>query len=506
MAHSALAYRSAGSGNPIEGTISRPYAFTARPWELTKTESIDVMDAVGSNIRIDTRGREVLRILPRMNEAVNEEWIADKSRFVWDGLRTQRLDRPYVRENGKLRAASWNEAFEAISQRLKRAKPERMAAIVGDLAPTEAVKALKDLMSALECRNLDCRQDGAALGGPRESYLFNTTIAALEEADAILLIGTNPRVEAPLVNARIRRAWLRNLNLKIGLIGEDATLTYGYERLGAGPDALARLAEGGPAFFEALKKAAKPAIIVGMGALARPDGAAVLSEAARLAAAVGAVKDGWNGFNVLHTAAARVGALDLKFLPGANGLDFKEILEACGRREIEVVYNLGADEIEPEKFRGAFVVYQGHHGDAGARYADVILPGAAYAEQSGIFVNMEGRPQLANRAMFPPGDAREDWAIIRALSDRVGKTLPYDDLFALRQAMIAEVPTLGRIGATPALSKPDVASFGKKGPLSPEPFRPVIRDYYLTNAIARASKTMAECSAVASGAAKMAAE
>ena len=492
---------------PVGALTSRPYAFNARPWELTKTETIDAMDAVGSNIRVDVRGREVLRILPRLNEAVNEEWISDKTRFVWDGLKRQRLDRPYIRENGKLRPARWDEALALAASKLKATPKEKIAAVVGDLAPAEAVKALKDLMSAIGAPHMDCRQDGAPLGGARASYVFNTGIAGLERADAILLVGTNPRLEAALVNARIRKAWLANLKIRIGLIGEAADLKYDYDHIGDGPKALEDLAGGKGEFFSVLKAAERPVVIVGMGAFARPDGSAVLAAAARLAAAVGAVKPGWNGFNVLHTAAARVGALDLGFLPQAGGRDLAGILEGCAAGAIEVVYNLGADEIDPKKWAGAFMIYQGHHGDAAARVADVILPGAAYTEQNAVFVNTEGRAQMARRAAFPPGEAREDWAILRALSGVMGAPLPYDDLFALRRAMIAAAPALGRIDQGPDPDAPlDLAKVGSPGATASAPFRSPVRDYYFTNAIARASKTMAECSAVMSAGARLAAE
>jgi NADH-quinone oxidoreductase subunit G len=492
---------------PVGALTSKPYAFTARPWELNKTETIDVMDAVGSNIRVDARGREVLRILPRVHEGINEEWIADKARFIWDGLKRQRLDRPFIRENGRLRPASWDEALGVVGDRLKRTPAGRIAAIVGDLVPTEAVKALKDLMIAGGAQSMDCRQDGAPLGGPRESYLFNSGIAGIERADAILIVGANPRIEAPIINARIRKAWLANFNLKIAVVGEKAPLTYHYDHLGAGPQTLADLAPGRSGFLEALKSAQRPAIIIGMGALARPDGAAILAEAARLASTFGAVREGWNGFNVLHNAAARVGALDLGFLPQRGGRDLAGILDGCARHQIDFVYNLGADEIDCSKFKGAFMVYQGSHGDSGARYADVIFPAAAFTEQNAIFVNTEGRAQAAMRAAFPPGDAREDWAIIRALSDRVGIALPYDDLFGLRQAMIKDAPALGRIDqAPPAGAQLNLARVGRSGALSGESLRSSVRDYYLTNPIARASATMAQCSAERAGATRVAAE
>lgn len=497
---------------PVGALTSKPYAFNARPWELRKTETIDVMDAVGSNIRVDARGREVLRILPVLHEGINEEWIADKTRFIWDGLRSQRLDRPYVRKDGKLQPASWDEAFEAAAEKIKAAPADKIAGIVGDLVPTEAVKALKDLLGSLGTPHMDCRQDGALSGlkpgADRRSYLFNTSIAGLEEADAILLVGTNPRKEAAMINARLRKVWMNNLGVKIGLIGEQADLSYDYDHLGAGPDTLAALARGEGAFFESLKNAKRPVIIVGAGALGRSDGEAVLAAAAKLASAVGVVKDDWNGFNILHTAGARVGALDLGFLPGEGGRDFAGILDGCETREVDVVYNLGADEFDHKKLDGAFVIYQGHHGDVGARYADVIFPGAAYTEQNAIFVNTEGRAQMANRASFPPGDAREDWAILRALSDHVGKKLPYDDLFALRQAMIENAPSLGRIDEPGDNNDApfNVASVGVEGPLDAAPFVSAVSDYYLTNPVARASKTMAECGAMTSGAQKVAAE
>ena len=494
---------------PVGALTSKPYAFNARPWELRKTETIDAMDAVGSNIRVDVRGREVLRILPVVHEDINEEWIADKTRFVWDGLKRQRLDRPYIRKDGRLKEARWDEALRLAGEKLKSTKPERIAALVGDLAPAEAIKALKDLMVSLAIPHLDCRQDGAKIdAGDRRSYLFNSGIAGLEEADAILLVGTNPRIEAPMVNARIRKSWLEKLDLKIGLIGEQSKLTYDYDYLGAGPETLSALAGGEGEFFEILKNAKRPAVIIGMGALARDDGAAVLAEAAKLAGAIGAVAGDWNGFNVLHTAASRVAALDLGFLPQDGGRNFDGILAGCEAREIDVVYNLGADEFDPKRLAGAFVIYQGHHGDAGARHADIILPGAAYTEQTGVYANTEGRAQMSARALFPPGDAREDWAILRALSAHADKTLPYDDLFALRQAMIEDAPSLGRIDQTGGDSDArfELDAVGASGAVTSAPFRSSVNDYYLTNPVARASKTMAECSAALSGAITLAAE
>lgn len=487
---------------PVGALTSKPYEFHARPWELSKTESVDVMDAVGSAIRIDARGREVLRIVPRTNELVNEEWISDKTRFIWDGLRTQRLDRPYLRIDGRLKPVSWQEAFAAIATKVKAAKPERIGAIAGDLAAVEELFALKDLIGNLGSKNLDARQDGAkidpALG--RAGYLFNPTIAGLEEADAILLVGTNPRKEASVLNARIRKRWLRGA--KVGLIGEQVDLTYTYDYLGAGPDTLAELAAGKGAFADLVKGAAKPVIIVGGGVYARADGAALLSLAARAAQALGAVKDGWNGFGVLHNAASRVGALDVGFVPGEGGLDAAGMAKAGA---LDVLFLLGADEISVEP--GAFVVYQGSHGDRGAHRADVILPAAAYPERSGLFVNTEGRVQLANRAAFPPGEAREDWAILRALSEALGAKLGYDSLAALRKVLFAAIPHLGRIGDVAAADASGVTALANLGgDFDKAAFAAAIGDFYLTNPIARASAVMAQCSQLASGALPLAAE
>jgi NADH-quinone oxidoreductase subunit G len=487
---------------PVGALTSKPYAFQARPWELSKTESIDVMDAVGSAIRVDTRGREVMRILPRVNEQVNEEWISDKTRFIWDGLRSQRLDRPYVRRNGRLAPASWNEAFAAIKEAVGKAKPERIGAIAGDLAGVEEMYALKLLMQALGTKNIDCRQDGAALDPSlgRASYIFNPTIEGIEQADAVLIVGANPRYEASVLNARLRKRW-RVGNLPVGVIGDIGDVRYAYQQIGAGSDTLKDLADGNGSFFEVLKNAKKPLIIVGQGALARPDGAAVLGQAARLAMAVDAATADWNGFAVLHNAAARVGGLDLGFVPGEGG---KTAAEMVG--DSDVLFLLGADEIALPA-SGAFVVYIGTHGDAGAHRADVILPSAAYTEKSATYVNTEGRVQRTNRAGFAPGDAREDWAILRALSDVLGKKLPFDSLHQLRAKLFAEYPHFADVDHIAAGDVAAVESAARiEGSLGKGVFAPPAVDFYLTNPIARASAVMAECSALARNGFKQAAE
>jgi NADH-quinone oxidoreductase subunit G len=479
---------------PVGALTSRPFAFTARPWELGKTESIDVMDAVGSAIRVDTRGREVMRIMPRVNEAVNEEWISDKTRFIWDGLKTQRLDRPYVRRDGRLQPATWAEAFAAIKTAVSATIGARVGAIAGDMASVEEMYALKELLKSLGSENLDCRQDGSKLDPSlgRASYIFNPTIEGIEEADALLLIGSNPRFEAAVMNARIRKRWRRG-NFPIGVIGEAGELRYTYKYLGAGPDTLSDLVSGTNGFVEKLRNAKKPMIVVGPGALTREDGAAVLAAAASLAVSVGAVSPEWNGFGVLHTAASRVGGLDLGFVPGANGANAVTMLKS-----MDVLFLLGADEMEFSAKHAKMLVYIGSHGDAGAHHADVILPGAAYTEKSGTWVNLEGRVQMGNRAGFAPGEAREEWAIIRALSDVLGKKLPFDSLSALRKNLYAAYPHFDALDEIAAGSADDIATLSKKPvSMSKSGFASPIKDFYLTNPIARASAVMAECSALA---------
>ncbi|WP_413709277.1 NADH-quinone oxidoreductase subunit NuoG [Rhizobium sp. Rhizsp82] len=488
---------------PVGALTSKPFAFTARPWELNKTESIDVMDALGSAIRVDTRGREVMRVMPRVNEQINEEWISDKSRFIWDGLKTQRLDRPYVRKGGRLQAATWADAFGAIKTAVAGTTGEKIGAIAGDLATVEEMYALQELVKSLGSENLDCRQDGTALDPSlgRASYLFNPTIQGIEEADALLIIGANPRFEAAVLNARIRKRWRRG-GFPIGVIGEAGELRYDYEYLGAGPDTLKDLVDGNHAFAKVLADAKKPLIIIGQGALSRADGAGVLASAAKLAGAVGAVAEGWNGFAVLHTAAARVGGLDLGFVPGAKGVDAAEMLSS-----MDVLFLLGADELDFTKKAAKFVVYIGSHGDQGAHNADVILPAAAYTEKSGTWVNTEGRVQMGNRAGFAPGDAREDWAILRALSDVLGKKLPFDSLGELRGKLYAAFPHFAAIDEIAESDSAKIAAVAKKaGKMNKSGFASPVKDFYLTNPIARASAVMAECSALARNNFKVAAE
>ncbi len=490
---------------PVGALTSRPYEFTARPWELIKTETIDVMDAVGSNIRVDARGREVMRVLPRINEDINEEWISDKTRFIWDGLKSQRLDRPYVRKGGKLVEASWDEAFKTIARAAKKAG-NKVGAIAGDLAGVEEMFALKQLIASLGSGHTDCRPAMSAIdpGLDRAAYIFNPGIAGIEQADAVLIVGANPRREASLINARIRKSWRAN-GMAIGLIGDHADLTYDYEYLGDDFAALQSIADGSSRFAKKLKNAERPLIIVGEGALSQSSagkqaGRDVMALAAKIAEDCGALSVEWNGFGVLHNAAGRVGGLDIGFVPQKGGVCSADQIGLCASGDIELMFLLGADEYDMSALGEAMVVYIGSHGDAGAHRADVILPGATYTEKSATYVNTEGRVQVTTRAVFPPGEAKEDWAIIRALSAHLKKTLPFNSLTELRAALYQEHPHLARIDhiepgsieALRALANPVKASHKLS-------FASPIEDFYLTNPIARASAVMGECAQLAQG-------
>jgi NADH-quinone oxidoreductase subunit G len=485
---------------PVGALTSKPYAFRARPWELRRTESVDVMDALGSSIRVDARGREIMRVLPRNNDAVNEEWISDKTRFAIDGLKKRRLDRPCLRRNGKLEEVTWREAFLEIGARVKAAGPKRFGAVAGDLAAVEELYALKELTKRIGSPNLDCRQDGARLdpGNGRASYIFNSRIEGIDQADALLLVGVNPRMEAAVLNARIRKNW-RAGRLAVGLIGEEADLCYGHEHLGDGPAALKALADGSHPFAEILRNAKRPMLILGQGALARADGAEIASLAAETALKTGMIKpdEGWCGYNVLHTAAARAGGLDLGFVPADGGLDAAGMLQATRSGELTVLYLLGADELDLSQTGDAFVIYQGSHGDCGARRADVILPGAAYTEKCATYVNTEGRVQMTERVIFPPGDAREDWAVIRALSEYLEMTLPFNSLSDLRTALYKDYPHFAAIDGIKAGQPSEIEALaGGAKSITEAPFARTVDDYYQTNPVARASAVMAELSAL----------
>ena len=461
---------------PVGALTARPYAFEARPWELRKTPSIDVMDAVGTNIRLDSRGREVLRALPRINEDVNEEWASDKTRHAVDGLYRNRLDKPYVRKNGKLEAASWTEAFAAITGAVQKAG-SKVAAIGGDMVEVEALYAAQKLLDGLGSRLIEGRQNGMDYDASNLAAVnFNSTIAGIEDADSILLIGTNPRWEAPLVNTRIRKAV--KAGAKVFLIGPELDLTYPVTWLG---DDAALASDLPKEAAEALKTAERPALIIGGGGMMVPG---LQAASLALADTFNLVRDGWNGYNVLHFSAARMGSLMLGWAQPGGTADL-------AAAKPELLFLLGADGVDFDAFSGAFKVYIGHHGEQGAAAADVVLPGAAYAEKSGTWVNLEGRVQRGERAVFPPGDAREDWTILRALSDALGKRLPFDTLDQLRDSIAADFPAL----ADEALAEYEWAPSKLTADAPSGAIALPIKDFYLTNAICRASETMQRCSA-----------
>ncbi len=468
---------------PVGALTSKPYAFKARSWELRKTETIDVHDALGCNIRVDSRGGEVMRVLPRLHEDINEEWINDRSRFAYDGLKKNRLDKPYIRDEKtkKLRPATWEEALSLAGKKLKTFNKDNIAAYAGDLSDAESMFALKSLMGKLGVEQLECRVDGAKFDvSQKAGYSFNTTIAGIEESDAILLVGTNPRHEATLVNARIRKTWF-DKGAKVALIGEEVDLTYPHYHAGTSLKDLKKMADA----HDGKAQAERPMMIVGMGAFQREDGLAVHGLLREVAEKLGVIKEGWNGFNVLHNAASRMAALEMEFTP-ARPFDLADM---------GLVYLLGVDNqetidsINPH----SFVIYQGHHGDAGAHRADIILPGAAYTEKDGIYMNTEGRAQRGRRAVFPPGGAREDWSIIRALSDHSDQTLGFNDFSDLRAEMIEAYP---RLGAFDEVASSEWASFGGAGhKASSEPLVNPIENFYMTNVITKSSETMRRCTA-----------
>ncbi|MFV0645903.1 MAG: NADH-quinone oxidoreductase subunit NuoG [Sphingomonadaceae bacterium] len=462
---------------PVGALTSRPYAFEARPWELKKTLSIDVSDAIGANIRLDSRGREVLRALPRVNDDVNEEWISDKARYQVDGLTRRRLDRVWIRKRGKLQEAGWDEAFKAIA----KAKPgKNIAAIAGDMVDCETMFAAKSLLGALGSKLLEGRQTGMAYDCSNLAAVnFNTTLAGIETADAVLIVGSHIRWEAPLLNARLRKA--ANAGAKIFLIGPEWETTYPAVFLGSEASILHKLPKEAA---DALKNAERPAIIVGGGALAKNalHPALVLAEKYKL------VKEGWNGFNVLHFSASRMGGLMLGYAQKGGIADIV-------KKKPAVVFFLGADEVDYSQFEDSLKVYIGHHGDKGAHAADIILPAAAYSEKDGTYVNTEGRVQFAEKSVFAPGDAREDWTILRALADALGVEAGFDTFDQLQAAMIAQVPALGEEGLADYGSLPKPAPKSDKATKAEGEITYPIKDFYLTNPIARASTVMQECSA-----------
>tara|TARA_B100000900_G_scaffold281662_1_gene240948 strand:- start:652 stop:2706 length:2055 start_codon:yes stop_codon:yes gene_type:complete len=476
---------------PVGALTSKPYAFNARPWELTHIETIDVMDALGSNIRVDTKGNQVMRVLPRLNEDINEEWISDKTRYAIDGLKVQRLDRPYIRNaKGSLEATNWDTAFSKIKDKLLESEKNKIACLIGDLVDVEAAYSLKTLFKKFDVDNLDCRIDGAEIGEQgRAGYIFNSEIKGIEDSDALLIVGSNPRLEAAVLNARIRKRYLMG-NFPIGLIGEKVDLKYPYKHLGCSSLDIEKLKNKNNEFSLKLLNAQRPMIIVGMGAFTNDNGSVILNELRELAEYLGVVKKEWNGFNILQTSAGRTGALDIGFIPSKKGLNAKQIFSKGDEGDLSFIWLMGVDNKDVLKLKKPFVVYQGHHGDVGAHIADVILPGAAYTEKSATYVNTEGRPQLAKQATFPPGDAKEDWKIIRAFSDYVKNKLPFDDLESLRNKLYDEFPHLGDIDE---IKKARWSKFGTKGKIDNIELKSSIKNFYNTCSISRTSETMATC-------------
>ena len=480
---------------PVGALTSKPYAFKARSWELTKTESIDVMDSTCSNIRIDSRGLEVMRILPRLNEEINEEWISDKTRFACDGLKYQRLDKSYIKKEGKLTAVTIEEAYKFIANKLAILKGNEIAALTGDLSGAEEVLALKLLMEKLGSNNIDCRPIGSKINASdRASYVFNTTIAGIEQADSCLLIGVNPRVTAPVLNARIRKRYLTN-NLKIASIGCDADLTYPYLNLGDGIEALKSILDGKSEYCQILEKSVNPMLIIASDIVSGKDGEVILNYAKKIAEKYRMIGIDWNGFNMLHKTAALVGALDVGFVSENEHINADVILEKAKKGHIKAIYLLGVDNIDLRRLKDSdcFVIYQGSHGENGANFADVILPGSAYTEKDAIYTNTEGRPQSTKRAIFAPGDAKEDYKLIDELAKVMNIDLGFNNLDELRQILAKTNPVFANLDVVPKNKWIDAPGLNNLGEFSNSTINAANNDFYSSNIIARTSKTMAKC-------------
>ena len=489
-----IAVKSELSGNvidlcPVGALTSKPYAFSARPWELKQTESIDVMDAVGSNIRIDTKGNKVMRVLPRNNDEINEEWISDKTRFFWDGLSLQRIDKPYLRENGKLRQVSWEKAIDVASDKLLNTNPEKIASITGDLVSIESIYSIKKLMDSIKSPNTECRQDGSKINGGREKWLFNSKLSGIDVSDGCLLIGTNPRIEAALINSRIIRKSKEN-NYSIGLLGNKSELNYNYDYLGDDPSIIYDLIDNNNPFCEKLSEMNKPIMIIGQGALKGDEGEDYLNLCIELANNYNFLKNDWNGFNVLHTAASRPGAMEIGFLPGERGKDLDQIIDGYKKGDISTLFLLGADEIEISEKTDCFVIYQGHHGDKGANIADLILPSPSFNEQNGLFINTEGRIQESIRATFPIGEAKEDWEIISLISKKMGLENIDNSFEDLRSSLFQSFPHLADIDM--CLSGEKLPEKIERKDIKQHVFKNSLNNFWLSNSITRSSRLMCE--------------
>ena len=489
-----IAVKSELSGNvidlcPVGALTSKPYAFSARPWELKQTESIDVMDAVGSNIRIDTKGNKVMRVLPRNNDEVNEEWISDKTRFFWDGLSLQRIDKPYLRENGKFRQVSWKKAIDVASDKLLNTNPKKIASITGDLVSIESIYSIKKLMDSIKSPNTECRQDGSKINGGREKWLFNSKLSGIDVSDGCLLIGTNPRIEAALINSRIVRK-SKEKNYSIGLLGNKSELNYNYDYLGDDPSIIYDLIDNKNPFCEKLSEMNKPIMIIGQGALKGDEGEDYLNLCIELANNYNFLKNDWNGFNVLHTAASRPGAMEIGFLPKERGKHLDQIIDGYKKGDISTLFLLGADEIEISEKTDCFVIYQGHHGDKGANIADLILPSPSFNEQNGLFINTEGRIQESIRATFPIGEAKEDWEIISLISKKMGLENIDNSFEDLRSSLFQSFPHLADIDM--CLSGEKLPEKIERKDIKQHVFKNSLNNFWLSNSITRSSRLMCE--------------
>ena len=476
---------------PVGALTNKPYEFKARPWELKKTETVDVFDAVGSNIRIDSIGQKVLRVLPRINEDINEEWINDKTRFAIDGLQNQRLDQPFIRTNGRLEETNWDTAISEVSKKIQETIPNNIISLSGNQVDVETLTATKIFFDLIGSQNYESRLDNAKIDPKvRSSYIFNSGISNIENCDSILLVGTNPRWEASILNARIRKQYLNN-DIPIALIGNKKNLTYNYEYLGNSLKILENLYNDKINFSEKLKKSKKPMIIIGLSAISRKDGEAVLSLCRKIALKYNIVQDDWNGFNILNTNISKVGALDIGFYNNKfSNNTFRKIEEICSQKK-SITFLLAVDEINTDILKESFVIYVGHHGDIGAQRADIILPSPAYTEKNSTFVNLEGRVMKSQKCHQPLGEAKEEWKIFRKLSDKLSFNMPFNNIYELRQEMSKINPIFNQLNI---LHNNEFKDFGKSGEILDEPILDLIKNFYMTDAISRASKTMSECS------------
>ena len=473
---------------PVGALTSKPYAFSARPWELNKTETIDIMDAMGSNIRIDSKGLRVMRVLPRLNEDINEEWITDKTRFFWDGLNNQRIDKPYKRVDGILKPTSWKSALELAKEKISNSKSEKISALSGDLVDIESIYALKKLMKNIGSDNFDCRQDGSRISGPPERWLFNSTFNGIEDSDGCLIIGSDIRKEAPLLNSRLLRK-SRDDEYKIGVIGFNNDLTFDFDFLGENPSIVEDILIENNNFCNDLSSMKKPLMILGQGALIGKDAQNFQNICIELAYKFNFINNDWNGFNVLHSAASRAGAMSIGFFPSDKGMITEEIISSYNDKKLDLLYLLGADELNLEKNDDCFVIYQGHHGDIGAQIADLVFPAAAFCEQNGLYMNTEGRVQESIRSTFPLGEAKENWEIIYLLAKEMSIDIGFSNLNELRNQLIEEFPIINPYRELEPLPSPKKDEFNK---LNGHQFKRIIDSYWQTNSIARASSNLSK--------------